>query len=216
MNIDKLTNLDDSIVMNMLRSPRLFFSRTPLIVRTVLAYSFLIGITTGVSILVRQAEAIPVAVVAYTQPLKIGVAQRVVQGAPLRIQVDRLDIDLPINEGTYDAKTGEWTLSESAAYFATITDQPNDYKGSTFIYGHNRRSVFAPLAAIKAGDTVRITTNNHHSFTYTYLRDASIAPDMTSILYEHPEPPQLVLMTCEGVFSATRRIMYFTLTGVDA
>jgi len=205
--------------MNIVRTTRQFLHRTPLLVRTTLVYVVLIGASIGVGAYVHATSYIPptspLPVPAYVPPVKMGVAQRVIQGNPTRIQVDRLRIDLPIDPGVYDAKTGQWTLSNTAAFFATITDQPNDYKGSTFIYGHNRRSVFAALSGIKEGDTVRILTDNSHSFTYTYTHDASVHPDVTDILYAHPEPPQLVLMTCEGTFSATRRIMYFTLTGVD-
>lgn len=196
-------------------------SRTPLLVRSLLVYGFVALGWAGVAVLPahlsgESAASSPISPpLAYRAPVTEGSARRIVQGTPERIRVDRLGVDLPIYPGSYNAKTGEWTLSNSAAYFATVTDAPNDFKGSTFIYGHNRRSVFGPLAQIQAGDTVQLRTSNGYSFTYTYARDARINPDMTSILYEHPDTPQLVLMTCEGVMSATRRVMYFTLTGVD-
>lgn len=194
-----------------------FFGRTPLLLRSLFAYALIAGAWFGIQLLIVATSPAPLSpphVAAYTPPVKVGTAQRAVQGTPARIQVERFGIDLPINPGTYDAKTGEWTLSDAAAYFATITDKPNDTKGSTFIYGHNRQSVFAKLAGVKAGDTVKIFTTEGPVFTYTYARDASVSPNMTDILYEHPVPPQLVLMTCEGLTSATRRIMYFTLTDV--
>ena len=202
--------------MNIASTIHQFLSRTPLLVRTSLVYAVIATSLTGASILFRPELPPPATVTAYTAPVEQDIAKHVIQGPPARVQVDRLGVDLPISEGVYNAETGEWTLNETDAFFATMTDQPNDTKGSTFIYGHNRRSVFAPLADIQAGDTVRILTANGHTFTYTYARDASVTPDTINILYEHPEPPQLVLMTCEGAFSATRRIMYFTLSGVNA
>jgi len=200
-------------------SPRLL-RRTPLIVRSLLIYALVGGVWCSAGLALQPAPVAPVQVAVYTPPVnaapspKQQQARRIVQGIPRRIVSERLGVDLPVETGTYDAKTGEWTLSDSAAYFAAITDAPNDFSGSTFIYGHNRTSVFGPLNAIRSGDVVEITTQNGHVFTYSYMHDASIAPNMTDILYEHPKTPQLVLMTCEGVLSATRRIMYFTLTGV--
>lgn len=190
--------------------------RTPLLVRSLLMY----GVIAGVFMLAGWYQStLPQATVAALPAPRTIVAQEpervVIQGLPVRITVERLGIDLPINQGTYDAKTGEWTLSDTAAYFAVITDQPNDLSGSTFVYGHNRASVFEPLADIQVGDVVRIYTDNNYIFTYTYAQDASVTPDMTDVLYEHPTLPRLVLMTCEGIWSATRRIMYFTYVGVE-
>lgn len=202
--------------MNIARASQQFLSRTPLLVRTALVYVFLAGTFMSAGVIIQRHTPAPIEVAVYTPPVTAEPIKEVIQGAPTRVQVERLGIDLPISYGYYNAETQEWTLDETQAFFATITDQPNDTRGSTFIYGHNRRSVFAPLSDVQVGDTVKISTDNGHVFTYTYARDASVTPDTTQILYEHPEPPQLVLMTCEGAFSATRRIMYFTLTGVNA
>ncbi|HWT39717.1 MAG TPA: sortase [Dongiaceae bacterium] len=192
--------------------------RTPLLVRTLVAYVAIGAVVFAVTTVVHRVDALKpvVAIHAYAPSPIIGKAHYVIQGMPTRIVVPRLNIDLPIQQGTYDAKTGEWTLSNTSAYFATITDEPNDYKGSTFIYGHNRRSVFAAFSGVQQGDEVQIMTDNGHTFTYSYNGDQSVNPDVTSILYEHPQPPQLVVMTCEGLWSTTRRVMYFTLTGVTS
>lgn len=187
----------------------------PLLLRSLFAYALLVGLFALVALLLKQPLLQPTTVSTYTPVVTVGKAHYVKQGVPVRIAVDRLNINLPIDAGTYDAKTGEWTLSDTSAYFATITDLPNELQGSTFIYGHNRQTVFAPLARIQSNDEVKVTTDNGYTFSYRYLRDASVNPDMTAILYEHPKTPQLVLMTCEGVWSSTRRIMYFTLTGVS-
>ena len=189
-------------------------SRTPLLLRLLLVYAVIVVGVWGVSLLPSPSLQ-PVSLPEYMPPTVIGQPRYVVTGEPVRLVVDRLSVDLPVKPGSYDALTGEWTLSEMDAYFATMTDKPNDGRGSTFIYGHNRRSVFAPLADITTGDTVRIMTDNGHTFIYGYSHDAIIKPDMTSVLYEDPINPQLILMTCEGVFSAARRVMYFQLLEVQ-
>ncbi len=142
------------------------------------------------------------------------VVKIVQSGKPIRLEVKRLNLSLPIKDGEYDAQTREWTLDDTSAFFATMTDRPNDDRGSTFIYGHNRLSAFEPLAGIRKGDIVTIYTKNGLAFDYVYSRDASIKPDMTKVLYEDPKRPQLILMTCEGILSETRRTMYFNLKEV--
>ncbi len=174
-----------------------------------LAVAAFVGLV-GLTPLLPQPEPAQAQVISYVAPIKDVVAT----GQPVQLSVDRLDLRLPIKEGHYNRSNQSWTLDDTSAFYATITDQPNDQRGSTFIYGHNRDTAFAPLTQIKAGDVVSIKTDNKLVFKYTYRRDAIIQPNMTSVLYENPAQPQLVLMTCDGLFSEVRRIMYFQLTEV--
>ncbi len=143
------------------------------------------------------------------------IAENIISGEPDNIRVDRLNINLPIKNGTYDSKTATWTLSSDAAYFATMTTLPNNQHGNTFIYGHNTRQVFEPLSGLVPGDIITITTTNGHVFSYSYSHDSIIPPDLTSVLYSNPKTPQLTIMTCEGILSQTRRLMYFDLQGAQ-
>lgn len=132
------------------------------------------------------------------------------EGVPVRLVVSRLGVDLAVHEGFYDPDTQEWTLNDTDAFFMVLTHQPNDVGGNTFIYGHNQAAVFLPLAGLEVGDIVDLYTSNNLHFVYRYDHDSFVAPTMTQILYEEAETPQLILMTCEGVLSEARRIMYFT------
>jgi LPXTG-site transpeptidase (sortase) family protein len=134
---------------------------------------------------------------------------KTISGSPVHITVPRLNIDLPVSNGYFDKKTGQWTLGNGAAYFATITDLPNDQHGSTFIYGHNNKSAFGPFANIAVGDIVSIKTSNDHTLSYVYSHDEKVSPDTTKILFETSDKPRLVLMTCDGIWSNFRRVMYF-------
>jgi len=136
-------------------------------------------------------------------------SQRVISGQPARVTVSRLGIDLVIKKGGYTSSTKEWTLSDDAAYFATMTTPPNDSHGNTFIYGHNTAKIFAPLQDIAIGDRLTIDTSNGYTFEYIYRADAIVTPDITTVLYEDPATPELTIMTCEGIWSKVRRIMYF-------
>lgn len=129
-------------------------------------------------------------------------------GEPSRITVPRLGIGLSIIDGEYNAKKDTWTLSEDKAQFARMTALPNNESGNTFIYGHNTDAVFAPLAWLEKGDVARVHTTNGLVFQYRYNGRQIVDPSATSIL-EDTKTPRLTLMTCEGIFSQSRRVMFF-------
>lgn len=191
-------------------------SSTSLPIRVVGLYGFL-GLLVGLVFLYQAAvpKALPPPP---TQLSTVNVdlpnSQPTKTGTPNRLVVPRLGLTLPILNGYYDPQTNDWTLSDTDAFFATMTDLPNDKRGSTFIYGHNRPTAFESLKNIAAGDTVDVYTSNGLKFTYEYAQDAIIQPTTTNVLNDDPDHPQLVLMTCEGVWSEVRRLMYFNLKEV--
>lgn len=137
------------------------------------------------------------------------IVESTISGKPVSIHVPRLGIELAIVDGAYDRATDSWTLTDDKAQFATMTDQPNDHSGNTFIYGHNTDQVFARLSGLISGDIVEVKTDNGHTFSYVYSGEQSVLPTNTSVLSDTPATPRLTLMTCEGWLSQTRRIMYF-------
>lgn len=143
------------------------------------------------------------------------VGERIIRGEPIAFHVKRLGINLSIVDGTYDQKTDKWTLTDDAVQFAEMTTLPNDRSGNTFLYGHNTQKVLMPMSNIVPGDIVTIDTANGYTFTYAYTKDAIIPPDMTSVLYDNPAQPRLTVMTCEGIWSQARRLMYFDLKEVS-
>jgi LPXTG-site transpeptidase (sortase) family protein len=199
-----------------MRALKRIMSKIPLVLRAVSLYILLsIGVW-GSSQLVQEYTPAPVYT---TQPVialpkKEVLSQEVISGHPISFSVERLGINLPVNDGTYDVQTKEWTLSDDAVYFATLTTEPNDTRGNTFIYGHNQPQVIEPMKDIQVGDVVTIKTSNGHTFRYTYTHDSIVAPTFTAALKENPETPQLTVMTCEGIWSETRRMMYFDLLEV--
>ena len=141
--------------------------------------------------------------------------QQVIRDYPSRITIPSLNIDLDVLGGVYDSKTGEWSLSDDAVYFATITDLPNNHKGNTFLYGHNRDSALGRMSGIRLGDVVSIETKNGYKFSYEYTHDEIINPDKTTILYDDSPAPRLTIMTCDGLWSEARRLMYFNFVDVQ-
>jgi LPXTG-site transpeptidase (sortase) family protein len=179
--------------------------RLPLFLRVVALY-----VLTGVPIWVFIATRPPEPVVAAAPPKPAIVIREgsLRVGQPARVVVPRLGIDLKIIDGEYDKKKDTWTLSDDKAQFATMTSLPNNESGNTFIYGHNTDAVFAPLARLKTNDVVRVHTTNGLTFQYRYSGKEIVDPKTTSVLAAS-EAPRLTLMTCEGIFSQTRRVMFF-------
>lgn len=138
---------------------------------------------------------------------------KVTKGAPVRIVVPRLGLDLQVDEGLYNSDDQTWTLSGLNAHFAAISQPANDYTGSTFIYGHNNKNVFGPLTALKPGDLVHVHTKNHLVFTYIYESARDTKPDdVSSLSYEGR--PILTLQTCSGSFNEWRRMYRFGFDSV--
>jgi LPXTG-site transpeptidase (sortase) family protein len=176
---------------------------------------FLIFIITFVGQLLRQSDyGVPFV---YHKPVVYGdiVLKKIIDGQPISFAVERLNIALPVKDGAYSADIGGWTLSDDAVYYAQMTALPNNQRGSTLIYGHNQDKVIARLSDLVVGDLATITTENGHIFKYTYVSDAIVPPDLTTILYDNPDQPRLTVMTCEGIWSQTRRLMYFNLVEAE-
>lgn len=187
---------------------------TPLILRVVCLYALLAApwwVADIIQPTVSSATSVHVPVV---MAIKQEVKDQVISGQPARVAITRLGIDLPVVDGTYDAARDTWTLLDDSVQFATMTPHPNNQGGNTFLYGHNTVAVLEPVKDITLGDVLTITATNGKVFTYSYTGDASVTPDKTDVLSAPSAKPQVTLMTCQGLFSETRRLLYFTFTGV--
>lgn len=194
-------------------------TKIPLFLRVVSLYVavFLISFSVfQLSILIDKPVHValpqPTPTIVKTKPSAPIIAKEIIDGEPISLQVERLGVNLPIKNGVYNESTGGWTLSDDAVvYYAKVTVLPNNQRGSTFLYGHNNNRVIEPLSGLIVGDIAVITTTNGHTFKYAYMNDAVVPPDLTSVLYDDPEIPRLTIMTCEGVWSQARRLMFFDL-----
>lgn len=198
-----------------MRALRHTITKIPLVLRAVSLYIVVgVGVWGGGQVVQAVSPVQDQVSQAITLPKKRILSQQIISGHPVRFSVERLGIDLPVNDGVYNPQTREWSLSDDAVYFATITTEPNESQGNTFIYGHNQSQVIGLMSAIQPGDIVTIQTSNNHTFRYTYTHDSIVAPTFTAALKEDPDKPQLTVMTCEGIWSETRRMMYFDLLEV--
>lgn len=136
-----------------------------------------------------------------------------IQGEPERIDLPSLSLSLPVIDGVYSTRTRSWTLTNDKVQYATITPQPNNLEGNTFLYGHYRRGVFATLHTIKPGAKAIITTSNGHVFTYTFVSSRETNQSDDSV-FTYNGPPILTIQTCSGLFFQNRQFFTFTLDKV--
>jgi LPXTG-site transpeptidase (sortase) family protein len=135
-------------------------------------------------------------------------------GEPTRIQIPDLNIDLKVIDGYYNKSTKAWTLTKDKVQYATITPQPNNKQGNTFLYGHNRVGVFNTLNKIKVGDEAIITTGNGHTFTYKFRTAYETNPN-DDTLFQYQGAPILTVQTCSGLWYQNRQLFTFDLVRVQ-
>jgi LPXTG-site transpeptidase (sortase) family protein len=158
----------------------------------------------------------PAAAVAPTQVIKEQPvpAPDVISGHPARIIAPTVGVDMPVVDGTYNSQTGQWTLNDDKAQFASMTTEPNNKTGQTFIYGHATYRVFGKLLNMHIGEQVYVYTANGYKFTYTLQQTEVVDPNNTGIL-AYTGSPRLLLQTCVGVFSENRKFFILSFTSVE-
>lgn len=136
-----------------------------------------------------------------------------VKGHPTQILIPRLGIDLNIIDGTYFPVNQTWTLSKDSVQYATMTAEPNNQSGTTFMYGHNTTAVFKRLPELTPQDKVIVKTDNDHTFVYQLRSMYRVKPQQTEVLTNSKEPT-LLLQTCSGLWNEWRTMAELRLTEV--
>lgn len=141
-------------------------------------------------------------------------APAVVTGKPAQLVIPSLNLNLYIEDGVFNPRTGQWTLSNNNVHYALITVQPNDKQGNTLIYGHYRPGVFSTLKSIKPGELVEVRTENGLVFTYRFTSSQVVSPADGSI-FDYTGKPMLTLQTCTGTFMQNRQFFHFDFVSVS-
>jgi hypothetical protein len=174
-------------------------------------------ITAGIALTVpfgmsfqEQQSALAASSASLNAPARSAASKATASGIPRHISVVALGINTSVDDGMYDTHTGQWTLSEESAYYATPTDPVNANSGSTLIYGHNSNKIFGKLMHIQANTEAVVHTDNGYEFIYTYKGTAPLRPTDTSVLH-YSGKPRLVLQTCSGLWNQNRQMFFFDL-----
>lgn len=154
------------------------------------------------------------ALTAENSSAKVIKERSVAQGKPTALTIPEAGISNSVVDGVFDPQSGQWTLTLDKVQHAVMTYQPNNSHGLTFMYGHNRRGVFAQLPALKKGAIAEVKTSNGHTFYYRFRSSRVTSPDDISV-FSYQGPPILVLQTCTGIFFQNRQLFTFDFIGVD-
>jgi len=133
-----------------------------------------------------------------------------VQGTPVQIEVAQVGVNIGVEKGYYNAAKGTWTLSDTAAFYGTMTAPANSQTGNTFIYGHNANDIFGNLRDAQVGAEAIVTTDNGYKFYYTLKSFKAVSPTDVSLI-QSTEAPTLTLQTCSGTWYQFRTLYTFTL-----
>jgi len=134
-------------------------------------------------------------------------------GKPTGLAVAALGVSVPVKDGAFNPETGEWTLSDTSAYFALPSIPANDSNGTTIIYGHARPGMFEPLTGLGAGMVAEVQTDIGKTFSYEFVGMREVDPSDTTV-FNDSGAPTLVLQTCSGPWDAYRALYTFKYTGM--
>lgn len=139
-----------------------------------------------------------------------------IKGMPTRIHLPTIKVDLQVVAGIYNESHREWSVSDSAANYATNTYVPNNISGTTLIYGHDTDAVFNKIRNLKHGDEVYVYTDTGRVFSYVYdvTKTKRLRPNDTTMFNELGSSPRIQLMTCDGLWSQERLLLSLSFKGV--
>lgn len=120
---------------------------------------------------------------------------------PTHLTIPNVQIDINVKLGTFDNTKGQWTVNERDAFYAAGTSTP-------IIYAHNQNGMFANLKDATYKDRLIVTDSEGMTSSYIYDKVRFVAPDDPSVLVEKNNST-IILLTCEGLFSESRRLTYF-------
>jgi LPXTG-site transpeptidase (sortase) family protein len=122
---------------------------------------------------------------------------------PVRIVIDDLKIDLPIEEGSI--QDGIWSISENGASHLNISESPGG-KGNIVIYAHNKNKLFGPIRWIKNDTLIKVINEDGKEYDYKVTERIEVKPtDLTYVLPKNEET--LTLYTCSGFADSKRFIV---------
>lgn len=133
-------------------------------------------------------------------------------GIPTKLSIPSLQLTLPVQLGIFNPD-GSWTLDDHSAFYATPSVPVNDSKGTTLLYGHNTKQVFANLKNLQPGAELIITTDSGFTFTYAYSFVSDVTPEDISI-FNASNAVNVTLQTCSGPWDQLRSMYTFNFKTV--
>ena len=134
-------------------------------------------------------------------PTKSAIAYAQEVEVPVRLLISAVHIDLKVKTGSFHHTTSKWDIDDTNAFFASHTATP-------LIYGHNITAIFEPLSRVEKGDELTLIYGDGTKKSFLYSGTRFVKPDDASVLTER-DRNTVILLTCSGLFSDSRRLVYF-------
>lgn len=134
-------------------------------------------------------------------------------GVPTRLELPRLGIRLNVQAGGYNPISHTWLLDTFHAFYAQQGMIDGVVPATPLIYGHALPSVFGSLDGVGRNEQLVITRADGRTLLFRYTGDQVVSPNDDSVLHTHL-PTTVLVMTCTGQLSESRRVLHFTYEGL--
>lgn len=161
------------------------------------------------SLSIDDVENLPIAIPYYNPRLTAPEPEPPAVTVPLRLMIDRLGVDAPVDVYKLDADgVPEVPVAEDAAEVVAWYDfSSKPGAGSNAVFaGHitwdRAPAVFADLGELQAGDVVRLVSDDGREYTYEVFANFAVDPyDTESLKVMAPtETDTVTLITCGGTW----------------
>lgn len=123
---------------------------------------------------------------------------------PVRIEITRLGINLPVEEATIT--NGVWQISETGVSHLGTSARPTE-GDNIVLYGHNKKRLLGPIIGrIKVGDEIDVFSESGQKNTYKVSEVLVVSPNAIDVVYP-TEQEVLTLYTCTGPFDSKRLVV---------
>lgn len=129
-----------------------------------------------------------------------GTGTQTSQKTPVRIDIARLNIALPVIP--MSITQGKWSATDKGIAYLSGTPLPGD-PGNSILYGHNWPNLLGKLVYIVPGDAIKITFSDGTIKRFLVAYTTTVTPDETHILSKSSDT-RITLYTCTGFLDSKR------------
>lgn len=124
-------------------------------------------------------------------------------GAPQKVQIPSINVNLPVIPSLIHNKT--WETTDKGVSYLMSTPLPGE-KGNSVMYGHNWTSLLKRLPSVKPGDSVLVTMENGTVKKFKVEFTATVNADQTYVI-DNTEDSRLTIYTCVGFLDSKRFVV---------
>lgn len=177
-------------------------------------YGFFVLILPQINFAIERQQGIPVNANYWrsSSPVK---PLPMILGTPVQLDLDRLNIHLPVTAGDYNIANKSWLLDRIHAFYLKPGQFPLSSSAQPLIYAHEIKGVFINLNGVSLNEPLVITNSAGNKLYFKYVGDDIIYPNQVSQINKVPADRGVTLLTCTNPFFTQRRLYYFSYVGTN-